>query len=188
MYICVRLSHFAVQQKLAQHCKSTILQLKKNIHPRRIKRSAVKTNIELVWRVNVLSCFCSSQIKSVMWGLSEKRSLYPLAPPPTPLHPNPGTLASAHHVLCFPRAPITSWLLFSPDIPPLPDSAACNTMNHLPFPNPGSALGFPASGTLPFLWVFTRSLLASCPAPPSHAHNPKLSIDLMTHTIGTPFS
>ena len=28
MYICVRLSHFAVQQKLAQHCKSTILQLK----------------------------------------------------------------------------------------------------------------------------------------------------------------
>ena len=30
MSICVYLSHFAVQQRLAQHCKSAILQLKKN--------------------------------------------------------------------------------------------------------------------------------------------------------------
>ena len=29
MYIYVKLNHFAVQQKLTQHCKSTILQLKK---------------------------------------------------------------------------------------------------------------------------------------------------------------
>ena len=28
MYVCVKLSHFAVQQRLAQHCKSTILQFK----------------------------------------------------------------------------------------------------------------------------------------------------------------
>ena len=28
MYVCVWLGHFAVQQKLVQHCKSTILQLK----------------------------------------------------------------------------------------------------------------------------------------------------------------
>ena len=29
MYLCIKLSHFAVQQRSAQHCKSTILQLKK---------------------------------------------------------------------------------------------------------------------------------------------------------------
>jgi len=29
MYVCVSLSHYTVQQKLAQHCKSTLLQLKK---------------------------------------------------------------------------------------------------------------------------------------------------------------
>ena len=29
MYICVQLSHFAVQQRLTQRCKSTIFQLKK---------------------------------------------------------------------------------------------------------------------------------------------------------------
>ena len=29
MYIYIHLSHFAVQQKLTQHCKSTILKLKK---------------------------------------------------------------------------------------------------------------------------------------------------------------
>ena len=29
MYTCVQLSHFAVEQRLAQHCKSTILELKK---------------------------------------------------------------------------------------------------------------------------------------------------------------
>ena len=29
MYIYVQLNHFAVQQKLTQHCKSTILQQKK---------------------------------------------------------------------------------------------------------------------------------------------------------------
>ena len=29
MYICVKLSHFAVQQRLAQHCKSSIPELKK---------------------------------------------------------------------------------------------------------------------------------------------------------------
>ena len=28
-YICVKLSHSAVKQRLAQYCKSTILQLKK---------------------------------------------------------------------------------------------------------------------------------------------------------------
>ena len=29
MSLCVELSHFAVQQRLAQHCKSTLLQFKK---------------------------------------------------------------------------------------------------------------------------------------------------------------
>ena len=29
MCVCVQLNHFAVQQKFTQHCKSTILQLKK---------------------------------------------------------------------------------------------------------------------------------------------------------------
>ena len=29
MYICVKLSHSSVQQRLAQHCKSSIPQLKK---------------------------------------------------------------------------------------------------------------------------------------------------------------
>ena len=29
-YIYIKLNHFAVQQKLTQHCKSTILQLKNN--------------------------------------------------------------------------------------------------------------------------------------------------------------
>ena len=29
MSLCVSLSHFAAQQRLAQHCRSTILQLKK---------------------------------------------------------------------------------------------------------------------------------------------------------------
>ena len=29
MYVCVKQSHFAVQQRLAQHCKSTVLQFKK---------------------------------------------------------------------------------------------------------------------------------------------------------------
>ena len=31
MYTCVQLSHFAVEQRLAQHCKSTILELKKKL-------------------------------------------------------------------------------------------------------------------------------------------------------------
>ena len=29
MYVCVSLSHYTVHQKLAQHCKSPLLQLKK---------------------------------------------------------------------------------------------------------------------------------------------------------------
>ena len=31
MYICVKLSHLAVQQKLTQRCKSTILQFKRRL-------------------------------------------------------------------------------------------------------------------------------------------------------------
>ena len=32
MYVCVGLGHFAVQQKLIKHCKSTIFKLKKYFH------------------------------------------------------------------------------------------------------------------------------------------------------------
>ena len=32
MYVCVKLSLLAVQQRLTQHCKSTILQLSELIH------------------------------------------------------------------------------------------------------------------------------------------------------------
>ena len=41
MYIYVRLGHFAVQQKLVQHCKSTILQLKNKY----IKKSKEKSTL-----------------------------------------------------------------------------------------------------------------------------------------------
>ena len=36
VYIYVKLNHFAVQQKLIQHCKSAICQLKKkNLYPKK---------------------------------------------------------------------------------------------------------------------------------------------------------
>ena len=33
IYMYIHLNHFVVQQKLTQHCKSTILQLKKKLKP-----------------------------------------------------------------------------------------------------------------------------------------------------------
>ena len=42
MYVCMQLLHFAVQWKLTQHCKATVLQLKNRIiHPKKKKKSEV---------------------------------------------------------------------------------------------------------------------------------------------------
>lgn len=43
MYIYVQLGHFTVRQKLVRHCKSTILQFKKNILKRKAKYGLLKT-------------------------------------------------------------------------------------------------------------------------------------------------
>ena len=47
MCICVKLSHFAIQRRLAQHCKSTILQFKKN---RRFSEK-VQVHSRIKWKV-----------------------------------------------------------------------------------------------------------------------------------------
>ena len=38
-----QLNHFVIQQKLTQHCKSTILEFKKKIHPSEVK---IKENFQ----------------------------------------------------------------------------------------------------------------------------------------------
>ena len=41
IYVYIQLIHFAVQQKLTQHCKATILQLKKNFFKEKSKNDSV---------------------------------------------------------------------------------------------------------------------------------------------------
>ena len=47
--ICVELSHFAVQQRLAQHCKSTILQLKQIKKNKNKRKRNTERNL-LFWK------------------------------------------------------------------------------------------------------------------------------------------
>ena len=49
MCVCVELSHFVVQQKLAQDCKSTTLQLKKVNVKHKKKNLLFKISVGLPW-------------------------------------------------------------------------------------------------------------------------------------------
>ena len=63
MYVCVSLSHYTVQQKLAQHCKSTVLQLK-NFFEENPKVSTQKL-LELINEFSKLAGYKINRQKSV---------------------------------------------------------------------------------------------------------------------------
>ena len=58
IYVHIWLIHFVVQQKLTQHCKATIFQLKK----KRIEKASIKKKatygIEKVFLNHVCCCYC----------------------------------------------------------------------------------------------------------------------------------
>ena len=58
MCIQVKLNHFAIQQRLAQHCKSTILQLRVN----KIKNTAV-CFLGILWVLLVSTCYLGQIFK-----------------------------------------------------------------------------------------------------------------------------
>ena len=60
MYICIQLSHYAVQQQLAQHHKSTILQFK-NIFQKKVHGLFQQWMVMLFLREVVFWCTWSSK-------------------------------------------------------------------------------------------------------------------------------
>ena len=56
--LCVELSHFAIYQKLTQHCKSTVLQLKKNLKRDTLLKLQVEQPVGRTQNTPICWCVC----------------------------------------------------------------------------------------------------------------------------------